>query len=98
MRNHRRFLPKEYTVHERMGILKLNTKQDLQYDVLKNSNPAHCHTVTTLCGRVLTAAGHSHGESVYKLVDQIIQVRGENLILPAEKVSDSGSPSQPVTR
>jgi hypothetical protein len=82
MRDHTKHQPTEGVVYEVLGIIKLNTKQDLMYDVLKTGNPKHCHTVTTLCGRVLTGLGHSHGESLYNLKKQIVQVRGENLILP----------------
>ncbi len=84
MRDHKKHQPEEGVVHEVMGIIKLNTKQDLMYDILKTGSPKHCHTVTTLCGKVLTGIGHSHKESLYNLKKNIIQTRGTKLILPTK--------------
>ena len=85
MRNHKATQPKEGVIYEVLGIIKLNTKQDLMYDVLKTGNPKHCHTVTTLCGKVITGLGHTHASSLFNLKKQIIQVRGEKLILPKKE-------------
>ena len=85
MRDKNLHQPTEGVVYEILGVIKLNSKNDLVYDELKNCHPKHCHTVTLNNGIVVTSTGHTHKQSLFNLRKQIITILGESLTIPATK-------------
>lgn len=83
MRDRKRNLPEEKVVHEVLGIIRLNSKNDLYHDELRCCNPNHCHTITLNDGKVLVSTGHTHKQSIFNLRNQIIRHLGDKLVLSA---------------